>query len=114
VPDELLNVILDCAIRAPSGRNSQPCHLRIVQDKKLLDQMNTDFKNIVGWDTPAYTGWDKRPVYHNAPTFIFIFAISPNIVINECASPCRHLPKNIDCVTSCERITLFDVIMGRG
>lgn len=76
VPDDLLNVILDCAIRAPSGRNSQPCHLRIVQDKSLLDEMNTDFKNIVGWDTPAYTGWDKRPVYHNAPTFIFIFAES--------------------------------------
>ena len=47
VPDELLNIILDWAIRAPSGRNSQPCHLRIVQDRELLDRMNTDFKNIV-------------------------------------------------------------------
>ena len=47
IPDELLDVILQCAIRAPSGRNSQPCHLRVVQDKALLDEMNTDFKNIV-------------------------------------------------------------------
>ena len=76
VPDELLGVILDAAIRAPSGRNTQPCHLRVLQNKDLLDEMNTDFKNIVGWDTPAYTGWDIRPVYHNAPTFIFIFAES--------------------------------------
>ena len=74
VPDELLKVILDAAIRAPSGRNSQPCHLRVLQNKEKLQEMNEDFKNIVGWDTPAYTGWNLRPVYHNAPTFIFIFA----------------------------------------
>ncbi len=74
VPEELLKAVLDAGIRAPSGRNTQPCHLRVVQNKLLLDEMNTDFKNIVGWDTPAYTGWDKRPVYHNAPVFIFIFA----------------------------------------
>ncbi len=74
VPPELVDIILQCAVKAPSGRNSQPCHLRVVQRNELLDEMNTDFKNIVGWDTPAYTGWDKRPVYHNAPVFIFIFA----------------------------------------
>ena len=74
VPMELLNVVLDAAIRAPSGRNTQPCHLRVLRSKEKLDEMNRDFKNIVGWDTPAYTGWDIRPVYHNAPTFIFIFA----------------------------------------
>ena len=74
VPDQLLQVVLDAAIRAPSGRNTQPCHLRVLQNEEKLREMNTDFKNIVGWDTPAYTGWDIRPVYHNAPTFIFIFA----------------------------------------
>ncbi len=71
---EKLNIILDCAIRAPSGRNSQPCHLRVLRSKEKLVEMNKDFKDVVGWDTPAYTGWDVRPVYHNAPTFIFIFA----------------------------------------
>ena len=72
IPDELLQVVLDAAIRAPSGRNTQPCHLRVLRNKEILDRMNTDFKNLVGWDTPAYTGWDIRPVYHNAPVFIFI------------------------------------------
>lgn len=76
VPDELLDIILQTAIRAPSGRNTQPCHLRVLRNREMLDEMNTDFKNIVGWDTPAYTGWNLRPVYHNAPTFIFIFAPS--------------------------------------
>ena len=74
IPEELLKIVLDAAIRAPSGRNTQPCHLRVLSNPQKLDEMNTDFKNIVGWDTPAYTGWDIRPVYHNAPTFIFIFA----------------------------------------
>ena len=73
VPEELLQTVLDAAIRAPSGRNSQPCHLRVLTNR---EEMNRDFKNIVGWDTPAYTGWDKRPVYHNAPVFIFIVAPS--------------------------------------
>ena len=74
VPQNLLDAVLSAGLRAPSGRNSQPCHIRVTANKSLLDEMNTDFKNIVGWDTPAYTGWDIRPVYHNAPVFIFIFA----------------------------------------
>lgn len=78
VPDDLLQTVLDAAIRAPSGRNTQPCHIRVIRNKEKLDEMNTDFKNIVGWDTPAYTGWNIRPVYHNAPVFIFIFAKSPD------------------------------------
>ena len=34
VPAELLQVVLDAAIRAPSGRNSQPCHLRVLRSKE--------------------------------------------------------------------------------
>ena len=76
VPEDILQTVLDAAIRAPSGRNSQPCHLRVLTNHERLEEMNRDFKNIVGWDTPAYTGWDKRPVYHHAPVFIFIVAPS--------------------------------------
>ncbi len=78
VSNEDLDLILQCAIKAPSGRNSQPCHLRVLQNKEKLVEMNKDFKDVVGWDTPAYTGWNLRPVYHNAPTFIFIFAPTPD------------------------------------
>lgn len=74
IPQELLDIIVQCAIRAPSGRNTQPCHIRVLSNKEKLKEMNEDFKNIVGWETPAYTGWNLRPVYHNAPIFIFIFA----------------------------------------
>lgn len=73
VPEETLQLLLDCAMWAPSGRNSQPCHIRVITDKKVLDALNTDFKNKVGWDTPAYTRWDVNPVYQGAPAMFFIY-----------------------------------------
>lgn len=77
--DEALNDMqLDClrraALQAPSGRNSQPCHVRFLQDAEQLAQMHRDFKEHIGWDTPAYTRWETNPFYHNAPVFAFVFA----------------------------------------
>lgn len=74
ISEEQLETLLECAMWAPSGRNGQPCHVRVVQSKAILDEMNKDFKNLVGWDTPAYTNWDKNPFYQNAPTVFFIYA----------------------------------------
>lgn len=71
---EVIEKLLECAMWAPSGRNSQPCHVRVLADKKALDALNTDFKNKVGWDTPAYTRWDTNPVYQGAPAMFFIYA----------------------------------------
>lgn len=74
LPREVLEKLLECAMWAPSGRNSQPCHVRVLTDKRALDALNTDFKNKVGWDTPAYTRWDVNPVYQGAPAMFFIYA----------------------------------------
>lgn len=71
---EVIETLLECAMWAPSGRNSQPCHVRVLTDKKALDALNTDFKNKVGWDTPAYTRWDVNPVYQGAPALFLIYA----------------------------------------
>lgn len=76
ITDEQLEQLCAAAKRAPSGRNCQPCHVRFIQNPDMLKQMNTDFKELVGYDTPAYTRWDTNPVYHNAPTFCVIFAES--------------------------------------
>lgn len=62
ITDEQLNLLMQAAKKAPSGRNMQPCHVRFIQNKEMLDQMNTDFKELVGYDTPAYTRWDVNPV----------------------------------------------------
>ena len=69
-----LETLMAAAMMAPSGRNSQPCHVRFIQSAEMLQKMQIDFKNIVGWDTPVHTRSDKNPFYHNAPTFAAIFA----------------------------------------
>lgn len=74
ITDEQLETLIQAAKYAPSGRNMQPCHVRFVQNGAMLEEMNKDFKELVGYDTPAYTRWDVNPVYHNAPTFAVIFA----------------------------------------
>lgn len=71
---EELETLLACAMWAPSARNNQPCVVRVLTDKKALDEINTDFKNTVGWETPAYTRWNENPVYQGAPALFFIFA----------------------------------------
>lgn len=69
-----LSTLIAAAIKAPSGRNSQPCNVRFICSPEMLKEMNLDFKDKIGWDTPAYTRWDTNPVYHNAPAFAAIFA----------------------------------------
>ncbi len=78
ITDEQLETLLTCAMWAPSGRNSQPCHIRAVRSREFLDEMNAEFKDLVGWDTPAYTNWDKNPFYQNAPTVLFMYGSSPS------------------------------------
>ena len=74
ITDEMLETLREAAKRAPSGRNMQPCYVRFVQNAEMLHEMHIDFKNLVGWETPAYTRSDTNPFYHNAPTFVFIYA----------------------------------------
>lgn len=76
--DSEIKTLLECAMWAPSGRNSQNCFVRVLSDKSALDEMNVDFKNTVGWDTPAYTRWDVNPVYQTAPALFCIFADCPD------------------------------------
>lgn len=60
--DAQLDTLTAAAMMAPSGRNCQPCHVRFICNDAMLRQMQIDFKNIVGWDTPVHTRSDKNPV----------------------------------------------------
>ena len=42
ISDEQLSAILEAAVWAPSGRNGQPCHIRVLQDKKALEALMLD------------------------------------------------------------------------
>lgn len=71
--DELETLAL-AAKKAPSARNLQPCHVRFITDKTILDEMNEDFKDFVGRETPAYSRFKTNPVYQNAPVMAMIFS----------------------------------------
>ncbi len=73
-----IETLMKAALLAPSGRNGQPCHVRFITDKSMLEEINHDFKEFVGYDTPAYTRAEKNPVYHNAPVMAMIFAEIPS------------------------------------
>ena len=70
---ETLETLLSCAMWAPSGRNSQPCHVRVIKDKSLLQELDNDFWAKVGRGTPAYTKCDVNPVYQGAPALFLIY-----------------------------------------
>lgn len=72
--NDQLETLMKAALLAPSGRNGQPCHVRFITDKAMLEEINHDFKEFVGYDTPAYTRAEKNPVYHNAPVMAMIFS----------------------------------------
>ena len=71
--EEAIRTLLDCAMWAPSGRNSQPCHIRVIKDKALLEKIDEDFWAKVGRGTPAYTKSEVNPVYQGAPAFFLIY-----------------------------------------
>lgn len=72
-PEELETLML-AAKKAPSARNLQPCTVRFITNKAILDEMNADFKELVGYDTPAYSRYQTNPVYQNAPAMAMIFS----------------------------------------
>lgn len=72
--DDEIETLMNSAVRAPSARNLQPCHVRFITNKEILDEMNEDFKKFVGYDTPAYSRANTNPVYHNAPVMAMIFS----------------------------------------
>lgn len=69
-----IETLMACALMAPSAKNEQPCHVRFITNTPMLEQMQKDFRNIIGWGTPAYTKSDVNPFYHNAPVFAAIFS----------------------------------------
>ena len=43
---ETLEGLLSCAMWAPSGRNSQPCHVRVLRDKRLLEELDVKVSRL--------------------------------------------------------------------
>ena len=70
VEHEKLEVIVKCGINAPSGMNRQPWIIRVVEDQKLIADVNEVFKQ----DNPEQVARDKdfKNMFRNAPNLICV------------------------------------------
>ena len=70
-----LDIILEAGIYAPTGHNDQPWHFTVIQNKELIDHMNTETKKNMA---NAPVDWVKKMgeseihIFHNAPTAIVV------------------------------------------
>ena len=48
VPDELVSHVLQAAIHAPSGSNTQPWHFIVVRDQAVKDRLNAIYDDALG------------------------------------------------------------------
>ena len=73
--DEEIEKILAAGIMAPTARGEQPWYFTVIQDKKLLDEINdVALKNMASSDDEFLQAIAKsgRNILHNAPTVIVV------------------------------------------
>ncbi len=70
VEHEKLEAIVRCGINAPSGMNRQPWIIRVVEDQKLIAEVNEVYKKA----NPAQVKRDKnfKNMFRNAPNLICV------------------------------------------
>ena len=76
IKDEELKEIVEAAIYAPSATNKQPWHFTVIQNKELIDWLNTNFKELAKNSDNDYIKRvgvnEKFHVFYNAPTVILV------------------------------------------
>jgi len=76
IGDAELQSILEAALLAPNGRNQQPWHFTVIQNKQMLDKMVSIIKeNILNSGHDFLIGRASAPDYntfHHAPAVILI------------------------------------------
>ncbi len=70
IEHEKLEIIVKCGINAPSGMNRQPWIVRVVEDQKLIADVNEVFKQ----ENPEQVARDKdfKNMFRNAPNLICV------------------------------------------
>lgn len=73
IKEEELKTILEAGIQAPTANNSQPWHFTVVQDREMIDFMNTEAKKMMAKSDNqkvAKMGKSAINIFYNAPTVI--------------------------------------------
>ena len=75
IKDEELKTILECAINAPSARNSQPWEVRVMQNKEAIDNLNTEvIADMIEKRPEAKERFadENASVFFHAPTLLVV------------------------------------------
>ncbi|MEI8377611.1 MAG: nitroreductase family protein [bacterium] len=71
-----LTEILNAGIYAPSAHNQQPWHFTVIQDEKLIDELNLETKVAMSkHEDPTvqqYGNNEKYHIFYNSPTIIVV------------------------------------------
>ena len=75
IKDEELQTILECAINAPSARNSQPWEVRVMQNKEAIDNLNKEvIADMIEKRPEAKERFadENASVFFHAPTLLVV------------------------------------------
>lgn len=111
INQEQMDVIMNCAINAPSAMNKQSWVVKVVQNRDLLQQMNKGFVEHSKKSNPEkdLTAMDKDDysIYYNAPTVIFVAREKGNLMSE---MDCGLLVQNI--LLSAEAMDIGTCVLG--
>lgn len=72
-----IDVIIECGLHAPSAKNTQAWHFTVVQNKELIDWMNTETVKLLPQQTKDRMtsrngGNDNLSLFYKAPTLVLV------------------------------------------
>ncbi|MDF2570825.1 MAG: drgA 1 [Sporomusa sp.] len=94
--DEEWQIVLEAGIYAPSAGNQQLWHFTVIQDKKLLDQLNVSAKagaaQIDNEHIQLIAKNEKFNIYYGAPTVVLISGKEDGLAIeSDCAAATQNI-----------------------
>lgn len=96
IQDQELNAILEAGLFAPSAMNQQPWHITVVQNPKILADMNHDAKQeMAKLDNPyleKFSGNDAFNILYHAPTALIISGAADSpYAVTDCAAMTQNI-----------------------
>jgi nitroreductase len=96
IKDEELDLIIKAGLYAPSAHNQQPWHFTVVQDKKLIDNLNKatkeEMSKIEDNFLKATASNENYHIFYNSPTIIVISGEKSAMLPNtDCAAATQNM-----------------------
>jgi nitroreductase len=96
IKDEELDKILESAIYAPNGSNTQSWHFTVIQNKDMINQINDGAKEVMKEiDVPWIANMarsDDFNIFHHAPTVIIVSAKKDTLTPTEdCSAATQNM-----------------------